>query len=140
MSTQAKARRLMTSLNQRSRFSREDFEVKREETKLGDGLETIILTGRSRLPLGKRSEQAVEAGVRSHVQGPHNPGFTFSSKGSKLRPGPSLELGVHYTQVGFAGQKLNPMAEFLPSTAAFPIQTILNTPPVEDLVPFLRAF
>lgn len=138
MGPQDQARRLIARLNRSSRFTAEDHQVQEGETKLGDGLEQIILTGRSKLPVNEQAASPTQAGVRSYVDGPVNPGFRFSAEGSELRPGPSLEMGQHFTKLRFAGQQLNPMAEFVPSSAAFPVTTIISVPPIQDLVGFLK--
>ena len=132
-----RSRTLLAELGRDSRFSREDFEVQPGETKLGDGLECVVLQGESTMPLGEAPADPLKAGIRSSVDGPNNPGFDFRATGSKLRPGTRLEAGVHYTQMQFQGQRLNPLAGVVPSSAALPVKTVIDLPPIDALIPIL---
>jgi len=135
MTPSQKAQSLLNKINKPSRFAQDDFHLKETETKLGTGLDCVIIKGNSR-PGVEESDKA-DVGIRTNIDGPGNPGFTFSPNGSEIRPGQGLDVRSHFTQIRFNGQQINPLAEFIPSTAAMPVLMIITPPPVTDVLPFM---
>lgn len=137
MSIASQARRLLTQVQAPTRFSQDDFQRQPNEVKLGPFLDCIVIRGNSH-PGAEPGSDPENVGVVSNIDGPDNPGFSFLSSGSKIRPGKRLEIQTEFTNVRFAGQQINPIAEFIPSTSAYPVLTIITPPPVDDLLPAMQ--
>lgn len=87
--------------------------VTREEMKLG-GYDSIVMG---------------PEGARTEVRSPDSPGFNFSSKGSELKPGPSMQMGVDVSSVAFLDRIMNPRAKHAPPNLVNVYPLMMNEPP-----------
>lgn len=76
--------------------------------------------------------------VESNVVGKNNPGFSFDSKGSQLRTGPTLHITTQLQDIRFGNDKaMNPLTQLLPPNIVNFYQPMV--PYVDDLVQVTKA-
>lgn len=82
-----------------------DGMLKETQTKVGRGLNYLLFDPG---PDGNST-------VKTHVEGANNPGFTFNSRTSEIRPGEILTIQTKMSNLVFSdGMAFNPKAKFLP--------------------------
>jgi len=104
---------------------REAYKIKYDPYKLSEG-QTKLGDSKNNLVVGPNY-------IHTNIEATTNPGFTFTSSGSYIRPGKKLVLEADYKYLLFGGgtQQINPQGENIASCVPNPLPTI--TPSVESL-------
>ena len=120
-------------------FKEADFHIPPNAKKVpGHGMDAIILWSPESYPTDSQIDAAdpLDAGVKSHVSGPYDPGFQYSYPVSEVRPGEKYKLRVSFSEIYMGGigseVRFNPLAEFIPSTLANPVLMFLRVAPMEN--------